>query len=497
MKLSTLLADISCDLVSGSKETEITSVAYDSRKVQSGSLFVCVKGFQVDGHAYIPKALEAGAAAILVEDVPKYPIDAVVVKVENARKALAYVSATWFGHPAKKMTMIGLTGTKGKTTTTHMIKKILEASGSKVGMIGTIGAFIGDEKIPVKNTTPESYELHSLFDRMLQSGCQYVVMEVSSQALKLDRTAGTEFDYGAFLNLSPDHIGPDEHADFEEYKACKTLMFSQTKTCIANLDGDYWEEVTAPAKRVVTVSRTQDADYMGSNVDNVWEPSFLGVRFELSGKMKGKIEMNMPGEFNVENALVAIAVTREAGVSSQAIQEGLRTVHVKGRTQLLTEAAHISTFIIDYAHNAISMENLLKMLKSYKPDRLVCLFGGGGNRTVQRRYDMGRISGKYADLTIITMDNPRDEDLNEINKTIIEGLEVHCGAYKVIPDRKDAIHYLMDTCGSGDIAVMIGKGHEEYQEIHGVKYPFSEKRIVAEYAASIKGKNREKDGEIH
>lgn len=483
MKLSTLLSEISCNVISGNPETEITSVAYDSRKVKPGSLFVCIKGFQVDGHAYIPKALEAGAAAILVEDVPSEPIDAAVVKVENARTALAYLSATWFGHPARKMTMIVLTGTKGKTTTTHMIKKILEASGSKVGMIGTIGAFIGHEKVPVKNTTPESYELHALFDQMHRAGCTYVVMEVSSQALKLDRTVGIEFDYGAFLNLSPDHIGPDEHADFEEYKACKTMMFSQVKESIVNIDGDYWEEVTAPAKQVVTVSRSQDADYMGRNAENVWEPSFLGVHFDLSGKLEGKIQMNMPGEFNVENALVAIAITNRAGISYEAICQGLKTVSVKGRTQLLTDASHISTFIIDYAHNAISTENLLKMLKGYNPNKLVCLFGGGGNRTVQRRYDMGMISGKYADLTIVTMDNPRDEDMNEINKMIIQGLDAHHGAYKVIDDRKEAIHYLLDTCGPGDIAVMIGKGHEEYQEIHGVKHPFSEERIVSEYAA--------------
>lgn len=492
MKLSTLLLEISCILISGDQETEITSLVYDSRKARPGSLFVCVKGFQVDGHAYIPKALKAGAAAILVEDVPEAPVDAAVIKVENARKALAYLSAAWFDHPARKMTMIGLTGTKGKTTTAHMIKKILEASGSKVGMIGTIGAFIGTEKVPVKNTTPESYELHSLFDQMHGSGCQYVVMEVSSQALKLDRTAGITFDYGAFLNLSPDHIGPDEHADFEEYKACKTLMFSQVKKTIVNLDGAYWEEVTAPARKVVTVSRGQNADYMGRNAENKWEPSFLGVSFDLSGKVEGKIEMNMPGEFNVENALVAIAVASEAGIPYAAICEGLKSVSVKGRTQLLTDAAHISTFIIDYAHNAISAENLLKMLKSYEPDRLLCLFGGGGNRAVQRRYDMGRISGKYADLTVITMDNPRDEDMDGINKTIIQGLEAHHGAYIVISDRKEAIHYLLETCGPGDIAVMIGKGHEEYQEIHGVKHPFSEAAIVSEYAATIKRREQKK-----
>ena len=484
MKLKELLADVEKISCTGDELTEITSVAYDSRKVVQGSLFVCVRGLQSDGHTYIPNAIEKGAKAIVVEEEPAFPVDVAVILVPDSRSALAHISAAWFHYPARQMTVMGLTGTKGKTTTTVMIRQILEKAGYKTGMIGTLGAYIGDRKLEFdKNTptTPEAYELHSLFADMLKEGCQYVVMEVSSQALKQKRTEGITFAYGAFLNISPDHIGTGEHENFEEYLACKKLLFSQTRDTVVNIDDPRWHEVTEYAQNPVTVSVSQEADFMGGKIRNLWEPGLLGAKFQVSGRMQGEVVLSMPGSFNVENALVAAAMTTLAGVAPASIISALKEVTVKGRMQVLQGVPEYATFLIDYAHNALSMECLLQTLKTYQPKRLICLFGGGGNRPRQRRLDMGRIAGKYADLTIITMDNPRFEPIEQINMDIIEGLKVHGGAYEVIIDREEAIKYLIDNCAEGDIVALIGKGHEEYQEIEGKKYHFSEEEIVTSY----------------
>ena len=479
MKLKELMDSLTYELIKGSLEQEISGIVYDSRKVQEGSLFVCLKGFQSDGHAYIGKAVEAGAAAVIVEDADAcVPYDTTAVKVEDAREALALVSVKWFGNPAKDMTMIGLTGTKGKTTTAHMIKKILEEAGHRVGMIGTLGAYIGEEKIPTRNTTPESYELHSLFATMKEKGCTHVVMEVSSQGLKQKRTAGILFDYGVFLNLSVDHISDGEHADFEEYKACKKLLFNQTKQPIINLDNEYSREFLELTENPFTISCKEDADLKAVNIRNLWDDEILGIAFTVEGKVQGDITVSMPGIFNAENAMVAIAIAAFCGIKVEDMNKALRKVSVKGRTQLIRETAHFATFIIDYAHNELSMESLLHMLKGYEPKRLICLFGGGGNKPKQRRYDMGKIAGKYADLTILTTDNPRFEEVEDINNQIIEGLNVYNGKYEFILDRQKAIEHLLDTAKKGDIVALIGKGHEDYQEIKGVKYYFCEEEII-------------------
>ncbi len=482
MKLNELLVNIKYELVKGTLEEDITAVVYDSRKVEKGSLFVCLKGFQADGHAYIGKAVEAGAAAIVVEDTDQCDqYDTTFIKVQDSREALAYISAQWFGNPAEQMTMIGLTGTKGKTTTAHMVKKIFEEAGHTVGMIGTLGAYLGDEKIPTKNTTPESYELHSIFSYMKEKGCSYIVMEVSSQGLKQKRTAGIQFDYGVFLNLSVDHISEGEHADFEEYKECKKLLFAQTKQPIINMDNEYSEEFKEVAKNPITVSCKADADLQAINISNLWDDEILGITFDTTGILQSKITVSMPGIFNAENALVAVAIAHLCGVPAESIGAALRKVSVKGRTQLIRETAHFATFIIDYAHNELSMESLLHMLKSYEPKRLICLFGGGGNKPKQRRYDMGKIAGKYADLTILTTDNPRFEEVEDINNDIICGLDVYHGKYEIIIDRQEAIEHLIDTAKKGDIVALIGKGHEDYQDIKGVKYKFCEEQIILDY----------------
>ena len=320
MKLNKLLEGVTHDPIVGGEDLEITGVVYDSRKVIPGCLFVCLRGEKADGHAFIWDAIRAGAAALVVEELPGEAeaaeeivalrveetsgedeeavndvAEAVVVHVADSRSALARISATWFGNPAEQMTMIGITGTKGKTTTAHMIKRILEKSGQKVGMIGTIGAFIGEKKLPVRNTTPESYELHSLFSQMREEGCSSVVMEVSSQGLKQKRTEGIHFDYAVFLNISPDHIGAGEHADFEEYLACKKLLFYQAERTVVNIDAEHWSEVISGAKNRITVSTRQSADFCGSDIENVWEPGLLGTSFLLSGRAEGRITLNMPG----------------------------------------------------------------------------------------------------------------------------------------------------------------------------------------------------------
>lgn len=488
MELRNLLQDLEYECLQGDLDTEISDLAYDSRKVGAGAVFVCLRGAKFDGHAYAAQAVKDGAVALIVEEAVELPVT--VIRVKNTREALAIMARNWFGNPASKLKVIGLTGTKGKTTTTHMIKKILEEAGQKVGMIGTLGAFIGEEKYPTKNTTPESYELQKLFAKMVEEGCGYAVMEVSSQALKLGRTLGIEFAYGAFLNITPDHISPDEHKDFQEYLDCKKLLFQQTGPVVVNIDDPHWQEATELAKdRLIKVSCNKEtigeADYVAGDIHNLWESGLIGVTFNLfvNKSMANPIPVNvsMPGKFNVENAMIAIALTAQMGISEECILTGLQKVYVKGRTQLLPALAGHTTMLIDYAHNAVSMENLLSMLKAYKPSRLICLFGGGGNRAKARRYDMGLAAGKYADLTVLTMDNPRDEEVEDINKTIIEGLNVHHGKYMTIIDRKEAIHYLIDQAQPGDIIALIGKGHEEYQEIKGQKYYFSEEKIVEEY----------------
>lgn len=483
MKLETLLQGLDYTLDAGTADVEITALVYDSRKVTPGSLFVCLTGFRSDAHDYIPAAVAAGAAAVVVERPVTARSGVSVVRVADSRYALALLSAAWFDHPAEKMTTVALTGTKGKTTTAHMLKSILEAAGHKVGMIGTIGAVIAGQSVATKNTTPESYELHALFARMVEAGCTHMVMEASSQGFKLHRTAGIRFDVGVFLNLSPDHIGDGEHANFEEYLQCKGMLFRQCRRGLVSTDDGHWRRVTTGAAcPLTTMGMDRTADYTVSKIRPLRRAGFLGSEFTLTGALDGTFSINMPGRFNVANALAAAATADLLGVPVSAIAAGLAAARVKGRTQVLDTPEHY-TLLIDYAHNAASMENLLSMLRSYHPGRLICLFGGGGNRARMRRWDMGEASGKYADLTVLTMDNPRDEDMDAINEDIKEGLAKHNGAYKIIPDRADAIRWVMDNAQEGDIIALIGKGHEEYQEIRGVKHFFSEEQVVRDHLA--------------
>lgn len=489
MKLQKLCEKVEYDCLQGSMDVEIKDVIYDSRKLEKDTVFVCMIGAKTDGHNYIPDAVEKEAAAIVVEkeiDLSKIPDSITVIRVKSARKALAYMSAAYFDYPAKELVTIGLTGTKGKTTTTYMIKGVLEQAGKKTGLIGTIGSLAGDKKLPSKNTTPESYELHRLFREMVKQGCEYVVMEVSSQGLKLDRTAGIEFDYGVFTNLSPDHIGPAEHASFEEYLECKSLLFRQCKCGIINIDDEHAKEILkGHTCEVKTFSTLKDADLKADQIGFLKENGKLGMHFSVSGCMTDEVKVHIPGRFSVYNAMVTMLVCHLAGIADEAILEALEKVQVKGRVEMLPVSDKFS-LIIDYAHNEVSTRSVLTTLLEYHPNRLICVYGGGGNRSKLRRYDMGEVTGELADLCVLTCDNPRDEEIKDINNDIKIGLAKSGGTYVEIDDRKEAIRYCIENAKEGDMIVLLGKGHEDYQEIKGVKYHFDEREAVAEIMQELK-----------
>lgn len=480
--LSELLKEISYECVSGTLEKEITDVIYDSRKVTDGCLFICIPGAKVDGHRFAADAVRSGAAALLIEHDVELPegTDVTVIRVENARYAMAFVSAAYFGHPAEQMQIIGITGTKGKTTTNYLVKSILEQTGRKVGLIGTIEIIAGDTHIHAENTTPESYLVQKYFRMMADAGCDTVVMEVSSQGLMLHRTQGFVFDFGIFTNLEPDHIGENEHKDFDDYLHCKSLLFRQCRVGIVNADDAHWREVTKNCTcQLETYGIDAAADLQAEDISFLNEGGSLGMAFRTKGLMELSVRIASPGKFNVYNALTAIAICRHFGVEEKEILRALSAAKVKGRTEMVPVSDEF-TLMIDYAHNAMALKSLLETLRAYKPHRLVCLFGCGGNRAKSRRYEMGEVSGNMADLTIITSDNPRTEEPQAIIDDIKIGIEKTDGKYVEICDRKEAIAYAIDHGEPGDIIVLAGKGHEDYQEINGVKYPMDERILIQE-----------------
>lgn len=488
MKLEKILEKTEYTVLSGGIDFEIEDIVYDSRKAKEGTVFVCIAGAQTDGHKYIQSAVENGTKVIVVErEVDMIP-GITYIKLANTRAGLAYMSAALFGYPAEKLTVIGLTGTKGKTTTTFMIKSILEKSGRKVGIIGTIGVFMGETYIQTHNTTPESYEIQKYLKEMADMGCDAAVMEVSSQALKLDRTAGLLFDYGIYTNLSPDHIGENEHKDMEEYIHCKSLLFQQCKHGIFNIDDEHAADMMEEAVcDKTTYGFSKDADLRAENVEYLIEPGFIGIEYQAEGLVEGKIKVNTPGKFSAYNSMAAICVTKLLGASMQDMTHGLLEVAVRGRVEPVKISDRF-TLLIDYAHNAMSLESLLTTIKDYEPGRIVCLFGCGGNRSKLRRYEMGEISGKYADLSVITADNSRYEDVMDIIEDIKTGIHKTTGEYVVIPDRKEAIQYCIENAKDGDIILLCGKGHEDYQEINGERHPFDERVIIKEILKEINWK---------
>lgn len=489
MKLTKLLERLEYECISGSLDVEVKDVINDSRKVSEGALFICIRGAVVDGHAYVPEVVKKGARVLVVEETVTVPEDVTVIKVKDSRYAMALISAAWFDYPAEKLKVIGITGTKGKTTTTYMVKSILESAGHKVGLIGTIEAIIGDEVIPAKNTTPESCTIQEYFAKMVETGCDCVVMEVSSQGLMLHRTAGIPFEIGIFTNIQPDHIGPAEHASFEEYMYWKGMLFKQCKIGIVNADDEHLAQVLeGHTCRIETFGFSEKADLRAENPHMVTRPGYLGIDYHVAGLLDMDVEIDIPGRFSVYNSLTAIAICRHFGVEKKDIIEALKKAKVKGRIEMVKVSDEF-TLMIDYAHNAMSLESLLTTLREYHPRRLVCLFGCGGNRAKSRRYEMGEVSGRLADLTIITSDNPRFEKPEDIIADIETGIRRTEGKFVRIPDRKEAIAYAIHHGQPGDVIVLAGKGHEDYQEIEGKKYPMDERVLIQEILEEDRRKN--------
>ncbi len=481
-KCSELLKELEYECIKGSIDVEVTEVVNDSRRVTPGCLFLCIEGANFDAHEFADDVVRAGASVVVVSKDVEIPTESEVtlIKVADTRYAMAFIAAAYYGNPADSMKIIGVTGTKGKTTTAYLVKSILENAGHKVGLIGTIETIIGEKCIPSSNTTPESLVLQEYFKRMKDEGCDTVVMEVSSQGLMLHRTQGFVFDYGIFTNMEPDHIGPNEHSSFEQYMECKGLLFKQCKVGIVNCDDKHWKTVLeGHTCELETYGFGEEADLRASDLELITGAGFLGIQFQVSGLLDMKAEAKLPGKFSAYNALTAIAICRHFGVSIEDIQRALLTAQAKGRIEMVKVADNF-TLMIDYAHNAMALESLLTTLKEYQPHRLVCLFGCGGNRSKLRRYEMGEVSGNLADLTIITSDNPRFEDPQDIIDDIRTGIEKTEGNYVEICDRKDAIRYAIEHGGDGDIIVLAGKGHEDYQEIKGVKYPMDERILIRE-----------------
>lgn len=500
MNLETWLQGMEYQVVQGETGREVTDVVYDSRKAEPGVVFVCMKGTRIDSHTFIPQVLLAGAGVLVVEHewersglLSEYggeiPGSVTVISVENSRAALAHLSAARFEWPAKQMTMIGVTGTKGKTTTTHMMKAILETSGKKTGMIGTNGVVIGEQRYATVNTTPESYELHQYFAQMVAEGCDCCVMEVSSQALKMHRVDGIVFDYAVFTNISPDHIGPNEHEDFEEYLYYKKCLFRQAKKAYINEDDAHFEDIIrAIPCEWEGFGINSGSGIWASDIHYVSEPDFVGLEFMLSKKQR--IRVSIPGRFNIYNALAALAVCGEMDLPQAQVQHALEHLTIDGRMEIVHTSARCCV-IVDYAHNEVSMASLLETLRDYHATRLVCVFGCGGNRSKDRRYSMGEIAGKMADFSIITADNSRYEKVEDIIADIRGSIEKTGGNYIEIPDRREAIAYSITHAKPGDMIAVIGKGHEDYQEIEGVRYPFLDRAVVQEVVAEMRAKNQE------
>lgn len=476
------LTELEYEQLQGTLETEVTDVVFDSRKAATGAVFVCMKGTRIDSHDFIPQVIDAGVSVLVVErpvEIQEHP-ELTVLLVKQGREALARLSAARFGYPARQMTMIGVTGTKGKTTTTHMIKTILEQAEKKTGMIGTNGVFIGTERYPTVNTTPESYDLHRYFAQMAEEGCEFCVMEVSSQAMKMYRVAGIWFDYALFTNISPDHIGPDEHESFEEYLYYKKQLFAQCSKALINQDDSHYDAIIKDIPcDCHGFALEAESDYQAKNIRYISEADFVGIEFQIKGQNELPVRVSIPGKFNVYNALAAAVACLWSGIPENKIQHGLEHVTIDGRMEIVYTSEKFCV-IVDYAHNAVSMESLLATLREYHPKRLVCVFGCGGNRSKDRRYSMGESAGRMADLSIITADNSRFEKVEDIIADIRGSLQKTGGNYIEIPDRREAITYSITHAQDGDMIAVIGKGHEDYQEIEGVRYPFLDRKVVKE-----------------
>ena len=484
MKLSKILVGLENLKAKGDLDIDITGLESNSKNVKEGYLFIAIKGFSVDGHDYINNAIEAGAKAIMVQEgcdlkKIKLPSDVTLIMAKDTRHALAICSCNFYDNPSRKFRLIGVTGTKGKTTTTFMIKEILEKAGYKVGLIGTIATYINGKMVSESSrTTPESIELQKIFAQMVEAGVEYVVMEVSSQSLKLHRVDGCDFNIAVFTNFSEDHISANEHPDMKDYFESKLKLFKMCDNGIINVDDLQVSKIPKlfPDSNIMTYGIDNYCQMLAKDITIT--NSYVDFRVKVSDKNE-RVKVDIPGRFSVYNALAAICVAKKIGVPSDKVIEALAEIKVPGRSEMVPNKREIP-IMIDYAHSPESLQNILSAVKSYTKGRVISVFGCGGDRDKTKRPIMGEISGKIADFTFITTDNPRTESPEEIVKEIEDGIKKTKGKYKVVVDRKEAIKEAINMANKQDIIVLAGKGHEPYQEINGKKYPFDERIIVKE-----------------
>ncbi len=483
------LKETTYQLLSGTDECEVTDVIFDSRKAGPGTVFLCMKGSKTDSHDFIPEVYQKGCRAFIVEKDPEElslpeDRDLTLIRTDNARETLAFLASARFDYPSSKLKMIGITGTKGKTSTSYMFRAVLEACGYRTGVIGTNGVVIGGEHFETKNTTPDSYELNQYFSKMVDAGCEYCVMECSSQGFKMSRTADITFDYGIFLNISPDHIGPLEHADFDEYLFYKSRLFTQCRTAVVNADDENTEKVLELSgcreKKYRFSIRSTEADIYAYELKFRTDSDFAGTEFKTGGLLEDEFRLAIPGDYNVSNVMAVLTTAYDLGLPMEKVKGALESIHVEGRSEVVYKSDRF-TVLVDYAHNEVSMVNLMATLRHYQPKRLIAVFGCGGNRSKDRRTGMGATAASCVDFSIFTADNSRFEKTEDIIADIENAYLAAGGdpqAYVKIPDRREAIRYAMANAQDGDMIAVIGKGHEDYQEENGVRHHFLDKEEI-------------------
>ena len=481
MKLEKLLENLKVLETNVPGDVEISGICYDSRKVTPGTLFVAITGFAADGNRFIPMALEKGAVAVVTAKKPEN--DVPYVLVENDRLALALLGISWYGKPAEAMTLIGVTGTNGKTSATLLLKQVLEKTmGAKVGLIGTMSNLIGAEEIPTERTTPESLELQALFARMRDAGCTHVVMEVSSHALTLDRVGGVHFDVAAFSNLTEDHL--DFHKTMDAYCDAKAELFGRCGKAVINVDDNYAPRMLAKAACPVLRTSAYDGDLYAKDAQLQAEGVSFTARYE--GR-EIPVVLPIPGKFTVYNALCVMGIACQLGISPERCAEALKTVEgVKGRMEVVPTPGMDYSVLIDYSHTPDALENVISSVQDFCQGKVITVFGCGGDRDPIKRPIMGEIGVKLSDIAVITSDNPRTEVPAAIIEDIVKGVKEEYGMYKVVEDRRAAIRYAMDIAEKDDIIILAGKGHETYQEINGVKYHLDEREEVAKHLAELR-----------
>lgn len=464
-------------------DVDIVDIAYDSRKADEGFIFVAIKGYDIDGHKYAASAYDKGVRVFVVSDYVDLPEDALQIKVINTRKALSKMSANFFEHPSSKIKVIGVTGTKGKTTVSNFLCQVMNRASINTAVIGTNGISYNGKKIDTVNTTPESYDLHKNLRNMVDEGVEYVVMEFSSTGGMLYRTEDVDFEIGIYTNISKDHIGPREHPDFENYLDSKCKLVEKANCAIINIDDEKSDYVISECTgNIEKFSIKKSSSNMAKNIKYLKKDHLLGVGFDYIGDdYSKKFFLKMPGQFTVYNALAVITAANYLGICKDITYEGLKDAFVKGRMQVMDVELDF-TIISDYAHNKVSLENALSTLDKYEHNRIICLFGSIGGRSENRRKELAEVASKYSDISVITSDNPDYEDPKKIIDEIASHFENENVKVIKIVDRQEAVKKTIDIAQKGDIVIFAGKGHEDYQIVKGKRLPYNEIETILKYA---------------